>query len=267
MLRYFALLSAFVAFAACSPKNSGDKTNAGDSVVAKPVVFKTDSGQLEVPVINGKKNGKAELKNAAGKVIGTGYFVNDVQAGVWKRFDDAGKLISVNQFSSGKAVRTLDVTDFETRKFENAAMNIRLRIPKYWKEVTSPNPNLMAIFEKEASDTTTSQAPSVNVVKAVLGQNETLEKLAADQLQLMHQGVDRVEVIDEQFFNLKQAHGFRRYGMYTIEKMTVGYMNAILISGEDVYVFSCVADNSKPGDFLAYQAVFDELVESFEKAR
>lgn len=265
MFRLFCIAIAVLLLAACSSKDNADKQKAEDSVAAlKPKFFQTDSGRLEVPVRDGKKNGIAVLRNAAGIVVGSGLFVNDVQAGVWKRFDASGKLISVNQFSSGKAVRTLDITDFEKRKFENAAMNIRLSIPKLWTEVESPNPALMAIFEKNINDTTVVQPPAVNVVKAVLGKNETLEKLAADQLNLLHQAINRVEVIDEQYFTLNKTTGFRRYGMYTIDNITVGFMNAILINGNNVYVFNCIADNSKPGDFLAYQAVFDEMVESFE---
>ena len=265
MFRYFCITLVVSLLAACSANDNADKKKAEDSIAAlKPEFFQTDSGRLEVPVRDGKKNGTAVLRNANGVVIGSGLFVNDVQAGVWKRFDQNGKLVSVNQFSSGKAVRTLDISDFEKRKFENAAMNIRLSIPKLWIEVESPNPALMAIFEKNIADTSVVQPPAVNVVKAVLGKNETLEKLAADQLNILHQAINRVEVIDEEYFTLKKTTGFRRYGMYTVDNITVGFMNAILINGNDVYVFNCVADNSKPGEFLAYQAVFDELVESFE---
>jgi hypothetical protein len=265
MFRFSCIALAVFLLAACSPKDNADQKKAEDSIAAlKPEFFQTDSGRLEVPVRDGKKNGAAVLRNAAGVVVGSGLFVNDIQAGVWKRFDTSGKLIAVNQFSAGKAVRTLDITDFEKRKFENAAMNIRLSIPKLWTEVESPNPALMAVFEKKTTDSTVVQPPAVNVVKAVLGKNETLEKLAADHLNLLHQSINRVEVIDEQYFTLKKTTGFRRYGMYNVDNLNVGFMNAILINGNDVYVFNCVADNSKPGDFLAYQAVFDELVESFE---
>ncbi|MCA6362527.1 MAG: hypothetical protein IM638_05785 [Bacteroidetes bacterium] len=266
------LLAWLTALTACSEKQKDDaKTDTASTAAVvnpnapKPEVLTTDSGRLEVPVVNGEKNGKASVYNKAGKLVSEGQYLKDKKTGVWKAFDENGKLLAVTQFTVN-GIRSLPVADFDMRTFENTQMNIRLRVPRNWSEVKSPNPALMAVFEKELSDTTL-QRPAVNVVKGQLGKDETLDKIAADQLKMLHDNVDRLDVVDEQKVELAQATGFRRYGTYAVGNAQIGFITTILISGKDVYVFNCIADNSKPGNMLNYQAVFDEMADSFQKLK
>jgi hypothetical protein len=270
MMLRFTLLVLLAALVSCAEKQKDNSTPPPDSVATnsnapKPEIIATDSGRLEVPVVNGQKNGKATLYNQAGKVIAEGQYVKDKKTGVWKAFDENGKLLAVTQFTVN-GIRTLPLTDFDMRLYISTPMNLRMKVPIGWNEVKSPNPALMAVFEKELSDTSL-QRPAVNVVKGELSKNETLDKIAADQLKMLHDNVDRLDVVDEQKVELAQATGFRRYGTYTVGNAQIGFITTILISGKDVYIFNCIADNSKPGNMLNYQAVFDEMADSFQKLK
>jgi hypothetical protein len=271
-LLHISLLALLTALTACSEKQKNEAQTDTASTAAvtnpnapRPEVITTDSGRLEVPVVNGGKNGKALVYNKDGKLVGEGQYLNDKKTGTWKEFDANGKLVAVKQFTVS-GIRTLPVADFDMRTFENKQMNIRLRVPRNWKEVQSPNTALMAVFEKELPDTT-QQRPAVNVVKGQLAKDETLDKIAAEQLKMLHDNVDRVDVVDEQKVELPQATGFRRYGTYSVANLQIGFITTILISGNDVYIFNCIADNSKPGNMLDYQAVFDEMADSFQKLK
>jgi hypothetical protein len=264
MIRLTCFAALFL-LAACS--STDNKPATTDSAQPQVQVFETDSGRLEVPVVKGRKYGNGILKSKDGKLIGSGRFIDDQIAGAWKRFDGNGQLLSVQHFAEGQVVRTLDKTDFELRNWENKTLGIRLLVPQRWKEGQSPNPALMAVFEKSLTDTTIAQPPAVNVVRAQLQPGETLAQLAAAQLNLMHQSAARVDVVSEERFTVNNCKAFRRYGIYTADSTSIGFLNAIVISGNEAFIFSCVADNTRNSDFLAYQSVFAELVESFERIK
>ncbi|MCU0433237.1 MAG: DcrB-related protein [Bacteroidia bacterium] len=267
MLRYF-LLFTLCALAACAEKQQSDspaKTDSAAPPQPKAEVFTTDSGRLEVPVVNGEKNGKAMLYNSAGKMVGEGRYQNGKKVGIWKEYGPNGNLVAVKQFTVN-GIRTLAPADFDMRTFENREMNIRMNVPRNWVEIPSPNPSLMAAFEKQLNDTSL-QRPAMNVVKGQLGKGETLDKIAADQLKMMHDNVDRLDVVDEQKIQIGNNNGFRRYGTYSLGELRIGFITTILVSGSDVYVFNGIADNSKPGNMLDYQAVLDEMADSFQKLK
>ncbi len=88
--------------------------------------------------------------------------------------------------------------------------------------------------------------------------------MAAEQLNMLHQTVGRVELVDESNLTIDSCKAFRRYGMYYTENNKVGFLDAIIVNGSDVYVISCAAQNREQGEFLKYQSVFENLVMSIQ---
>jgi hypothetical protein len=239
-----------------------------DSVDQKPITtIITDSGTLFISTLSGSKADKAELKDASGKLISSGLFLDGKPAGAWKHFDASGKLLDVKHYSEGRILRELDVNDFDFRTYQNQAMGLQINIPKMWDEEVSLNSDLMVSFRKIAVDTTATQPPAVNIAKAQLGANETLEKLAAMQLKMLHEGVYRLEIIEESYFDADSCRGFKRYGMFTSGKQNIGFLNAIIVSNNTAWMFSCVANNGGKAEFLSYQSVFDEIINSFKRIK
>lgn len=255
-----------LAVVGCSEREPTSSTI--DSANLKRVTtIATDSGTLFISTLSGSKADKVELKDASGKLISSGLFLNGKPAGAWKRFDASGKLLNVKHYSEGQVVRELDVNDFDFRVYQNQAMGMQINIPKLWDEEVSPNPALMASFTKTSADTNSIQPPAMNIAKAQLNANETLEKLAAMQLNMLHEGISRVEIIEESYFDADSCRGFRRYGMFTSGDQNIGFLTAIIVSDNTAWMFSCVANNGRKAEFLSYQSVFDEIVISFKRLK
>ncbi|MBI3511371.1 MAG: hypothetical protein HY064_11960 [Bacteroidetes bacterium] len=248
---------------------SGDekKTNTPDSAkdsIGK-ITLQTDSGKMVVATKNGVKDGNAVLYFPDGKVKQKGMFLEGKVAGAWVTYDENGNAIKAEHISNGKVLHELDVNDFNFRDYRNEKMGISFNVPKAWKEIESPNGALLVSFEKELNDTSVKMKPNFNVAMAVLQPGDDLASLAQMQIQVLHENMGRVEIVNEEKMRIDSCDAFRRYGMYYDEQEKVGFLNLIIISGKNVWFFSCDAQNNSDAEFLKYQGVFEAIVESFHR--
>lgn len=251
----FALFLAVV-FISCSAKE-----NSETPVVAKDSL-KTDSGILTGSFTNSTPNGITELRDKDGKLLQRGRFEQGLPVGAWVQYDASGKVIAAKHVFGNKVLTELDPTDFQFKLWHNDAMGLSLSIPNTWKELPTTNANLVASFEKQIVDTALRIKPSVNVAVAQLEADQTLEKLAATQLEMLHQQSGRVELVNESTITIDSCGAFRRYGMFYNENSKVGFLMTIVVKGNRAWFFSCNAQNMTNGEFLRYQGVFEEIVET-----
>ena len=248
----------------CSSREK--KNTVADSVLSDTTTIaqtiRTDSGQLVI-----RKNGEALLLGENGKLKASGYFDHGAPSGAWVHYDENGKVVTAKFLVEGKVTHELDKKDFDFRTYENQKLGVKFLVPKEWKELPSPNPALLASFEKEVSNDSVTIKPNFNVTRAKLGTGDNLQKLAAMQMDILRKQFGRVDPIQEENFTVDSCSAFRRYGMYYIEKNTVGYLNAIIVNGSDAWFFSCEAQNKSQGEFLLYQGVFQKIVDSFERVK
>lgn len=227
-----------------------------------PESLQTDSGRIEID-----RNGKAVLIAKDGTVRGRGYFFHGKPAGAWVRYDSLGNILSAAHLLDGKSLCELDKNDFYFTSWKNDTMGASFMVPKSWKQIPSPNSALLVSFEKEISDTTIRVKPNFNVTHAKLQPGDNLQSLARMELQMLQEKMGSVEVVDEAFITVDSCNAFRRYGKYSNGNASVGFLDLIIISGNDAWFFSCEAQNKTQGEFLRYQGVFQEITESFRRTR
>ncbi|GAB4137007.1 MAG: hypothetical protein Fur0041_11680 [Bacteroidia bacterium] len=225
-------------------------------------VIETDSGKLEVFQLNGVNDGAAVLYGKDGKKIAEGTFAGGKKTGAWLRYDNNGKVIAAEHLSGDQVLHVLDVNDFDFIRYTNKEMGISFEVPRAWKELKSPNNALVASFEKPVNDKDVLLKPGFNLAKGKLQPGDNLKKLSDMHMQMLHNEMGRVELVDEENFTVDSCVAFRRYGMYYTKTSKAGFLNAIIIKGENVYVFDAVAQNKTQGEFLKYQSVFQHIAES-----
>jgi hypothetical protein len=253
----------FISCSSESPKSENKNDTAVSS--ANKTILQTDSGRIEVETMAGTDEGKATLVDANGKITGRGMLIDGKISGAWVRYDANGNIISAEHFSEGKPLHALDKNDFDFRSWENKQLGVRIKVPKNWKELPSANPALVASFQKDDADTSVHMKANFNIARAALAPGDNLEKLTQMQIDMMHQNFGRVEIVEENKIVLDSCSAFRRYGMYFVENNKVGFLNVIIVHGNDAWFFSCEAQNKADGEFLKYQGVFQEIVESFQR--
>jgi hypothetical protein len=264
------LFVACVAFAACSsPEEKKSVANDSTQKSAEPekLVVETDSGRIEYTMANGQRDGWAVQYSKDGKIKSVAMFDNDVQAGVLKRYDEQGKLIEVKHYSNGKALFDLELADFDLTTFQDSAIGLSIMIPKGWTMLPSPNPKLMASFQKPVDTAQVALRPNINIVTAKLKKGETLDALANLSFDMMEKELGPVNKVFEERLRIDGCDAFKRYGMYKTDACLVGFLDAIVVSGDDVWFISCAAQNNENSEFLKYQAVFDEIISSFKKSK
>ncbi|HEU4717023.1 MAG TPA: hypothetical protein VFU15_04290 [Bacteroidia bacterium] len=269
-MKYFFSLVAIALLSACGGDKTGDthspaKDSTPATVKTNPntVILQTDSGQLEIETVNGKKQGHAWLRKD-GKLIAEGSYDNDVPAGAWVNYGENGRVIKAFHMSEGKKLFDLDSADFNFAKFQSRDFGAGFLVPEKWQSIKSPNPALLVSFTKKVPDTV-KVAPNMNVARGKLKPGENLQKLADLQLKMLHDAAGHVDVVQENLFTVDSCQSFQRYGMYDMEDSRVGFLDAIIIHGDDVWFFSCEAQNKNQGEFLRYQGVFEKIVESFHR--
>ncbi len=251
----------------CSSEES-EKTNADSAKNETAIAVKTlttDSGKLEIKSFTGLKESDATLYSSDGKIVQQGKFLDDKPAGAWVKYDDGGKAISAYHYSNGKAIHKLDPDDFNFVTCAKTGFGATFSVPKSWPETSSPDPSHLIAFSKNIPEQEGTLHPNFNFRHEKLRAGDSLSGLANMQLQILHENVGRVDLVEQSDFILDGCQATRRYGMFTEETGTVGFLSAIIISGDDVWFFSCEASNNKPGDFLKYQGVFQEILESFKR--
>lgn len=224
--------------------------------------LQTDSGRLVI-----RKDGQAFLYDGNEKMKASGYYDRGGPSGAWLHYDENGKVIDAKFLKEGKVTHELDKNDFNFRTYENKQLGVKFLVPKDWKELPSPNPALLASFEKEISGDSIKIKPNFNVSRAKLEPGDNLQKLADLQIDILQKQFGRVDRIHEANFTVDSCNGFLRYGMYYMEQNTVGYLNAIIVNGNDAWFFSCEAQNKSQGEFLLYQEVFQKIVDSFRRVK
>lgn len=265
-----SIAASVIALALLSSCSGDDKNNEGnaDSLAndsgPKTIVLQTDSGKIMIDA-----SGNAVQFDANGKIKGRGHFDGNQPSGAWLRYDENGNIISAQHFSSdGTPTKQLDKNDFDFRTWESKSIGARLTIPKNWEEIKSPNPDLLTSFSKKVNDDSVKIKPNINIVKAQLKPGDNLAKLAELQMNLMHQNFPRVSPpVAEEYFTVDSCQAFRRYGMYDTPDNRAGYLNAIIVNGNTAWFISCEAQNKTQGEFLLYQGVFHEIVNSFHRVK
>lgn len=244
-----------------------DSTVPGTDTISNTVTVRevqTDSGKLVITHRDGQEVEDVVLMSAEGKILARGQFFNNRPSGAWLKYDTQGNVATAVRFSDGVAMNNLDVDDFKTERVEMKEMGISFVKPQQWDTVHPYNAATFVSYEKPIADQDVKMKPNINISKGILEPGQTVESLAADMLNLLHSQVGRVELIDEAYLTIDSCKSFRRYGMYYTEENKVGFLDAIIVSGGNVYVISCAAQNNTEGEFLNYQAVFEGLVMSVE---
>jgi hypothetical protein len=247
-----------------------NKIDSTAPIVVAPAVkttLQTDSGRMEIETVPGTQEGKAVLMDANGKIIARGMMIDGKPSGAWIRYDANGNIISAAHYEEGKPSHVLDINDFNFRTWENKQLGVKLQVPKNWKELPSSNPALVASFQKDDKDTAVHIKANFNIVRGALAPGDNLQKLAQMQIDMMHQNFDRVVPIDERTIVIDSCAAFRRYGTYRVENNEVGFLDVIIVHGNDAWFFSCEAQNKQDAEFLKYQGVFQQIVESFQRMK
>ena len=226
--------------------------------------MQTDSGKLIITHISGREIDDVVLMDANGKLLARGYMSGNQITGAWLKYDESGNVKTAFHYSDGLPKYALDPADFKTERVTYPEMGISFAIPLNWDTISPFNPKGFVSYEKEISESGLLMRPNVNIAKGQLEAGQTLESMAAEQLNMLHQSVGRVELVDESYLTVDSCKAFRRYGMYYTADNKVGFLDAIIISGNNVYVISCAAQNREQGEFLKYQAVFENLVMSVQ---
>lgn len=224
----------------------------------------TDSGKLVISHRDGQDLEDVILLDANGQIKARGQFYNNQPAGAWLKYGADGNVATAVQFSEGVAQYNLDAEDFRTERVEMKQMGISFVKPMKWDTVSPYNPLTFVSYEKDVNEAGIIMKPNINISKGTLEAGQTLESLAADMLNLLHQQVGRVELVDETYLTIDSCNSFRRYGMYYTADNKVGFLDAIILKGSTIWVISCAAQNKEQGEFLKYQAVFENLVLSVE---
>lgn len=254
----------------CSSEGN-DKTKTDSAAISKTDsslnFLNTDSGKLEIKSIAGLKENDATLYSSDGKIAQQGKLLDNKPVGAWVKYDNAGSVISAYHYSNGKAIHKLDPTDFNFVTCIKPGFGATFSVPKSWPETASPDPAQLVAFSKSTTDPGSKLHPNFNFRHEKLRAGDSLKGLANMQLQVLHENVGRVDIVEQSDFVVDGCQATRHYGMFSEETGTVGFLSAIIISGDDVWFLSCEAQNNKPGDFLNYQGVFQEILESFKKAK
>ncbi|CAN5915106.1 hypothetical protein BH11BAC7_BH11BAC7_20250 [soil metagenome] len=265
----FSGVCIFSFLVSCS-SDATDKRKT-DSIIVKNdsalKILNTDSGKLEITTTPGWKESEATLYSEDGKITQQGKFFENKPAGAWVKYDAAGKIISAYHYSNGKPIHKLDPEDFNFVTCAKPGFGATFSVPANWTETPSPAPSQLAAFSKNVTDPNIKLHPNFNFRHEKLHAGDSLEGLANMQLQILHENVGRVDLVEKSNFIVDGCKATRQYGMFSEETGTVGFLSAIIISGNEVWFFSCEAQNNKPGDFLNYQGVFQQILESFKKAK
>lgn len=256
-------------FASCGddkPANEA-KVDSGSDTLSQPSFVKevqTDSGKLIITHTEGQDLDDVVLLDANGKLKARGHFYLNQPNGAWLKYDAEGNVVSAVQFAEGTAKYNLDAEDFRTERVAIKEMGISFVKPLKWDTVLPYNPNSFVSFEKNIDEAGLIMKPNINISKGTLDAGQTLESLAADMLNMLHSNVGRVELVDEAYLTIDSCRSFRRYGMYYTDDNKVGFLDAIIVKGNTIWVFSCAAQNREQGEFLKYQQVFESLVLSVD---
>lgn len=233
------------------------------SPIATTREVQTDSGKLIITSRSGQEIDDAVLLDATGKILGRGQFYKDEPTGAWLRYDENGNVVTAVHHA-GTATYTLDPADFKTERVEMTEMGISFVKPVDWDTVAPFNPQTFISYEKEVNGAAMLMNPNINISKGNLEANQTIESLAADMLNMLHNAVGRVDVVDESYLTIDSCKSFRRYGMYYSNEAKFGFLDAIIVHGSHLFVISCTAPNMEQGEFLRYQSVFENLVLSVQ---
>ncbi len=269
-LNYFQFSIFVLLLTSCSNENTdqGAKDSVADSmsIVSSKQEFETDSGKLVITHIQGVEIDSAVLYGKDGKISARGFMFNNKPSGAWVYYDANGNITKAEHFAGESMKYNLDVEDFKTSRITFKEMGISAEIPVNWKPIESPNTASLISYEKVVTEDGILMMPNFNIAKGKIEAGQTLESLAAEQLNMLHQNVGRVELIDESFLMIDSCKSFRRYGMYFTENNKVGFLDAIIVKGDTIWVISCAAQNREQGEFLKYQSVFESLVMSIKIA-
>ncbi len=233
------------------------------SNVATTREVQTDSGKLIITSRAGQEIDEAVLLDANGKILARGQMYNNEPSGAWLRYDANGNVVTAVHHA-GTTTYTLDPTDFKTERVEMKEMGISFVKPVDWDTVAPFNAASFVSYEKEVNGEAMLMNPNINISKGNLEANQTVESLAADMLNMLHNAVGRVDLVDESYLTIDSCKSFRRYGMYYSNEAKFGFLDAIIVHGSNVYVISCTAPNMEQGEFLKYQSVFENLVLSVQ---
>ncbi|HTF05766.1 MAG TPA: hypothetical protein VK826_17180 [Bacteroidia bacterium] len=260
------LFSIFVITAvSCSNGEPDDLKNDSSLTDSMSVVeIETDSGKLVITKIVGQDLDAAVLYGKDGKIAGRGFLFNGRPSGAWIHYDANGNIIKAEHYSDGVVKYNLDVTDFQTVRMNFKEMGISLAVPAKWKAIETPNPANLISYEKEVTEEGILIMPNFNLACGKIEPGQTLEILAEQQMNMLHEVVGRVETVDESYVTVDSCRAFLRYGKYYTENNMVGFLDAIIIKGDKVWVISCAAQNREQAEFLKYQSVFENLVMSIQ---
>lgn len=248
-----------------SATSKKDSTSDSTTVITTGThEVETDSGRLVITHVEGSEADDVVLLDASGKLLARGHMFQNKVTGAWLNYDANGNVVSAVQYSNGSVKYQLDANDFKTKRVGYKEMGISFAIPVNWDTISPFNPKTLISYEKEISEPGVAMKPNINISKGTLDAGQTLDVLAKQDLDMLHEAVGRVEIVDEAYLSIDSCKAFRRYGMYYTEDNKVGFLDAIIIHGNDVYVISCAAQNREQGEFLKYQAVFENLVMSVQ---
>jgi hypothetical protein len=233
------------------------------STVATTQEVQTDSGRLIITSRAGQEIDEAVLLDAQGKIIGRGQLYNNQPTGAWLRYDADGNVENAVHHA-GTTTYTLDPADFKTERVKMTEMGISFVKPVDWDTVAPFNPATFVSYEKEVNGEGMLMNPNINISKGNMEANQTVESLAGDMLNMLHNTVGRVDLVDESYLTIDSCKSFRRYGMYYTNESKFGFLDAIIVHGSNVFVISCTAPNMQQGEFLKYQSVFENLVLSVQ---
>ncbi len=252
----------------CHSDNSIISKNDSLSKIDSSIIsIETDSGRLEI--IHRKKTNEADffLFSKNGKILQQGNYLENEVSGPWIKFDENGNAISAYHFSKGKAIHKLDSSDFNFVVYSSKNLGASFSYPKNWKEEFSNETSGIIAFSKTLKDKSPTTLAHFSIRHEQLQKGDNLEKLGQMQIQNLHENADRVELVNEIFYEQDSCQVLRRFGMYSDDSGTIGFLYAILLNRDNVWFLTCESPNNVAGQFLNYQGVFQEVLESFKSLK
>lgn len=243
-----------------------------DTLAAKPVV-PVDTVKIDT-YPNGKQKLVAKLKDGVmngpyqtffedGKPQETGTMTGGNKTGVWREYNNKGKLEKVDVYNNNQVIISPNPKDYDLKLHKMPKVGLQIMVPKSWKSEDNPSKDQPVIFVSAKNCTEADVfCPNMSI---------TLDKLDTvtfeQYIQIGHQ------ILKEQFpgFELLNEHRDSIDGMPTyqtqysgvIHNMKLMAITKIINKGGAVYVFTGMARDTPVGEFEKFKSMFLEAADSF----
>jgi len=209
-------------------------------------------------------DGKYTEHYPSGEMKMQGLMLNDRRNGLWRSYNEQGKVTKAEYYYKGEIVTSVDASDFELQYVIANGKDFSIKLPASW--ATKKDFKEAIILAVKPLPDNQVFSPTISIVRTEIPQDISFNQFLALNIKDLQTAYQEFKVKEEKHDTIADKQVYEIMYFVRAGEQKLGVLSAYFNLENESYIITCIAEG-KGEEFVKYKDLFREIIRTSSFSR